>query len=69
MEYTFGCCCNSRGKMISSGIDTVFEFLVRHSQEHFDRWFNLWVFHPEKRSGIKILILESRAQNWEITDK
>lgn len=54
------CESNFRGKMMSSSID--FELFIKHPQEHFDGWFNLWILRPEKRSGLDILILESRAQ-------
>jgi len=50
-----------RGKMMSSGVNSEFALFIIYSQEHFNRWFSSSLLIPEKRYGLEIFILESRA--------
>ena len=52
---------NFRGKMMSSGMNSEFALFIIYSQEHFDRWLSSSLLIPEKRSGLEIFILKSRA--------
>ena len=52
---------NFRGKMMSSGMHSEFALFMIYSQELFNRWFSSSLLIPEKRSGLEIFLLESRA--------